>query len=456
MWLLPAFATISSIAARIYYRLTITGGPVPKNGPVLLVANHPNSLMDPMLVAAGAGRPVRFLAKAPLFSDRAIGWLIRAAGAIPVYRRIDDPGATSQNLDTFRAVFAELGRGAAIGIFPEGISHSEPSLAPLKTGAARIALGTWARARSAPAFDPNTESGPFPVVPIGIVLRRKDIFRSAAHVMIGRPVPWSDLADRSDEDQDAVRTLTARIDDALRHVTVNLERWEDEPLVHCAEAVWKTEVGGDTAPDLRVARLRVTTEILTDLRTKPQPRWTSLLRDLRAHARRLQRLGLSPAALQAETRFAGNVSWVVRRLYLIGIPIILIAVASWVAFWIPYHATRVLSRVGKPGLDQRSTYKLLIGIVVYGLWVIAIGVIVSWGSRLSIGMLVFMLLPTVGVVGLWVRERWRGAWRDVRRFFLMRSRHEVVTELQAEQRRLAAELKALYEEWSKTGERGPE
>jgi 1-acyl-sn-glycerol-3-phosphate acyltransferase len=71
---------------------------------------------------------VRFLAKAPLFSDPKVGWLVRGAGAIPVYRRVDDPTLTGQNVDMFRAVYEELSEGAAIGIFPEGESHSEPSL----------------------------------------------------------------------------------------------------------------------------------------------------------------------------------------------------------------------------------------------------------------------------------------------------------------------------------------
>ena len=67
-----------------------------------------------------------------------------------------------------------LASGAAVALFPEGISHSEPSLAPLKTGAARIALGAAPRA-----------GGAFPIVPIGLVFRAKEIFRSEAHASVG-------------------------------------------------------------------------------------------------------------------------------------------------------------------------------------------------------------------------------------------------------------------------------
>ena len=182
MWLLPGLSGLSRVAATSFYRLQITGPEVPASGPVLLVANHPNSLLDPALVAAAADRPVRFLAKSTLFTHPRVGWLVRGAGAIPIYRRTDDPEAANRNLGMFEAVFAELLSGAAVGIFPEGISHSGPSLSRLKTGGARIALGTAARSGTA-----------FPLIPVGLVLRDKGMFRSDALVIRGEAVAWDDL-----------------------------------------------------------------------------------------------------------------------------------------------------------------------------------------------------------------------------------------------------------------------
>lgn len=150
VWLLPLFSPIARLAAAVFYRARYAGDRVPATGPALLVANHPNSLLDPTLVVAAAQRPVRFLAKAPLFSDRKIGWLVKAAGAIPVYRRADDPAQMNRNEDAFRAVWEALGSGSAVGIFPEGTSHSEPSMAPLRTGAADRVRCRGARRRRLP------------------------------------------------------------------------------------------------------------------------------------------------------------------------------------------------------------------------------------------------------------------------------------------------------------------
>ena len=86
VWLLTLLSPLARAAAWIYYRVRYSGELAPGTGPVLPVAHHPNSLLDPMLVVAAAGRSVRFLAKAPLFTDRRIDWLVKAARATPAAR----------------------------------------------------------------------------------------------------------------------------------------------------------------------------------------------------------------------------------------------------------------------------------------------------------------------------------------------------------------------------------
>ena len=436
MWLLPAFSLLSSAAGHIYYRLSVAGERVPRTGPVLLVANHPNSLLDPVLVCAAAGRAVRFLAKAELVTDPPWGWLMRGAGAIPVYRRIDDPTLMDRNVDMFRAVFDALSKGAAIGIFPEGISHSEPSLASLKTGAARIALGTFPKRGAA-----------FPIIPAGLVLRQKDVFRSQAFVVLGQPVAWEDLAPRGLEDEGAVRELTSRIDAGLRRVTVNLEQWEDKPLVECAEAIWTAEWGADRDPASRVARLDITTTMLAQLRREPEGPWTSLVRDVSAHCRRLRRLGLRPTNLGTDVRLQASIPWAARRFYLVGIPALVLAVAGVLLFVVPYQLTDIVTRVARPPEDKRSTAKLIVGIVFYTLWILLLAGAGAWIWGPAVGVGALVAIPLVGLAGLGIRERWGGAWGDVRRFFLLRSRKELVQSLRERQKQLAVRLKALYSEW---------
>ena len=434
MWLLPAASLIAEAAARIYYRLTVAGAQVPGSGPVLLVANHPNSLLDPVLVSAVARRPVRYLAKAPLFTDRMVGWLVRGSGSIPVYRRVDDSQAMSGNVDTFRAAHTALAQGAAIGIFPEGLSHSEPGLADLKTGAARIALGAAADHTS------------FPIVPVGLVFRRKHVFRSEAFAVIGHPVAWDDLAARSAEDREVVRELTTRIDAALRRVTLNLEQWEDRPLVECAEGIWTAQWGATTDEAQRVARLGITTSVLQQLRAAPTSRWADAIDGITTHCRRLQRLRLKPGDLGRDTRVRAGVTWGIRRLYLVGLPAFAVGVAGYTLFWLPYHATDRITRMMKPDNDRRATYNLLVGIVAYTIWILALGAVVTWRLGLLAGATAVVGVPLIGLIGLWTRERWRGAWRDARRFFLLRSRGTLIATLRRRQTELAEQLREMYGE----------
>lgn len=432
MWLLPAFSFIARVAARIYFRVRFSGARIPSTGPVLLVANHPNSLLDPTLVVASAGRPVRFMAKAPLFSDRKIGWLLRAAGAIPIYRRSDDPTQMARNEDAFRAVFEAIRANSAVGIFPEGISHSEPAMAPFKTGAARIALGAA-----------SLIGRPFPIVPIGLTFRSKDRFRSEAVAIRGTQVSWEDLSYRGTDDADAVRELTARIEAALRAITINLSSWEDQPLVKCAVRIWEAEKGEPSREAERLARLEFTTKVLADVRETSDAMGSQLIADVQQHDRRLSRLGIRPADLHADVGATRGVKWAVRRIHLL-LPLgFVLAVASAALFWLPYQLTGII--VGRLRLDEdvRSTWKLLVGIVLYGLWLLALVVVAGATFGWLGALLTMVVVPLVAIVGLTVRENWQDAWDDARRFFLLRSRGSLVARLLEEQRQLAQRLDVL-------------
>ena len=438
-WLLPHMARIARAAARIYYRIRVEGEAPPQTVPVLFVANHPNSLIDPVLVAAAADRPLRFLAKAPLFEERLVGPLLRASGSIPVYRRQDDPELMDRNASVFEAVHSALAEGAAVGIFPEGLSHSEPSLVRLRTGAARIALGAADRAATV-----------VPIVPVGIVLRQKDRFRSKALVLVGSPVEWADLSGRPEDDAEAVRELTHRIEDALRDVTVNLERIDDRAVIECAEAVYSAELGQDRNHQERVRRTRQATEGLHALRQQDPARAAKLVARVRGFANSLSVLGLSPRGLEASARPRAAVGWSTRNLvyFLVGAPI---AFVGHVLFFIPYQLTEWFA--GRPGVphDVRSARKLLGGGLLYIGWCVLLALAVGWLTGILPGVAAAVTLPLVALITLAVRERWKDAREEVRRYFVLRRTGDVRGRLLERRRELAEELERLRREISGEG-----
>lgn len=84
------FAFVLSVFFR---KIVVSGGEKLPDGPAILVANHVNSLLDPLLLYVISPRPVRFLAKAPLFKHPLVSPFLRLLRAVPVQRR-QDPGAT--------------------------------------------------------------------------------------------------------------------------------------------------------------------------------------------------------------------------------------------------------------------------------------------------------------------------------------------------------------------------
>ncbi len=111
---------------------------LPQSGPVIFTSNHPNALIDPLLLLYLPPQyRIRFVAKAPLFKIPLLGWLMRRIGAIPVVRRLDVKG--NVDYETFFSSCVDtLAAGDSIAIFPEGRSLPQPYMTSLRTGAARL------------------------------------------------------------------------------------------------------------------------------------------------------------------------------------------------------------------------------------------------------------------------------------------------------------------------------
>lgn len=110
--------------------------PIP-DGPLIILSNHPNALLDPLIVVSRLQRQVFFLANAGLFRHPIANFLLNKLYCIPVERPVD-VGGPIDNTNNFRRSRAHLGSNGALYIAPEGTSEREYRLRPLKTGTARI------------------------------------------------------------------------------------------------------------------------------------------------------------------------------------------------------------------------------------------------------------------------------------------------------------------------------
>lgn len=109
-------------------------------GPLLLVANHPNSFLDAIIIAASCRHPVHFLARGDAFRKPWHNTLLRLLNMIPVYRLSEGRENLHLNEKAFAASKAILQQNGIVLIFIEGISVNSHQLQPFRKGAARIAI----------------------------------------------------------------------------------------------------------------------------------------------------------------------------------------------------------------------------------------------------------------------------------------------------------------------------
>ncbi len=223
---------------RVFFRHIEIAGleRVPDKGAIIFVLNHPNGLVDPVFILCLTTRPVSFLAKSTLFSMPVISFFVRSLDAIPVYRKQDEGEDTSRNQETFKKCRALLSSGGAIAICPEGVSHNEPRLRPLKSGAARIALG------AASAGNRNLD---LKIVPCGLYYTAKTTFRSSALLYFGEPLKIEPVALNEDGEppREVVAEVSSRIEHALREVVLNAEHEEALHTIARAERIFSSELG---------------------------------------------------------------------------------------------------------------------------------------------------------------------------------------------------------------------
>jgi 1-acyl-sn-glycerol-3-phosphate acyltransferase len=437
-------------ATRIFYEVGRAGPPLP-DGPVLVVANHPNSIVDALVVLSVAGRPVSPLARAPLFERPFIGAVLRALGGLPIYRRQDDPELVARNDATFDAAAAALARHDAVLIFPEGMSHSEPELAPLKTGAARLAL----RAE----IESDWRLG-LALVPVGLTYRRKTLFRGEAAAFVGAPLAVEGFRSTHDADPAAaVRLFTAAIAAALEAVVVQHAGPADESLLDAAEALYAAdrELAPDGRPsDLasRLPRLQLFAAGLLWLRAHDPRRFAVLASAVRTRKARLERLGLEEGEVPPPRGFFATLHALGREglLAFAGAPLAGLGIVAWC---VPYLVPRVVLRFHHPAYEATATVKLVTSLMAFPLaymgW-LALAWRLGGGAMLALAA---MLLPVAGFVAMHWREHW-GDLRGQLQFAALVLRGRGLPErLRAERRWLADEIDRVAEEWeTETRRRG--
>ena len=391
---------------------------IPVDRPVLLVLNHFNGLVDPIVAVHALGRLPRFMAKATLWKTVPARPFLALAGLIPVYRAqdrsVDDRDASAGNRSAFAACHEVLAKGGTVAIFPEGTTSARSQLAPVKTGAARIALG---------AFAEGVEE--LEIVPVGIAFEDRVAFRGRAFVEVGDPIVMAVEVPRliaaggtvSEDDRPAVDLLTAEIDAHLRACAPDYETPREEATLQLAAKV-ALRPDGLTAhvPDFGEVELTA-----RRLARAPEAARQEVGAAVADYALDLRLGHLTDAEITPGPGLLARVRKAIAVVVLAVVfsPFIVLGLAANV---VPYLIVRLASRRVRVPVTK-GTVRMLVGAAVFPLTWIVLAVVLADGWR---AFVLFFVFAIAGFVALWALEAvilhtrtliaWRAA-RGERRWF---------------------------------------
>lgn len=224
------------IGIRVYYReITVSNrNYLTQTGPVIIIANHPNTLMDAWILSYINRRKVHFVAKATFFNSPIKRKILHALGMIPLNRKADSTVSGVNNKDSFASCYKVLEAGGILVIFPEGTSFLERQLRELKTGTARIALEVEKR---------NNGLLNVQIIPVGLNYIDADRFRGKVNVQVGKPIQINPtLLEQYNVHQGiAAKQLTAQFRTELNRVFVTIDDNRKEQLIDGLRGLFDTK-----------------------------------------------------------------------------------------------------------------------------------------------------------------------------------------------------------------------
>lgn len=190
---------MARLALRLFCRHIQVGGKDTlqhKDGPLLIVANHPNAFLDAVLVASHCQAQTYTLVRGDVFRYRWSDRLLRALFCIPIFRIQEGRRRLHHNENSFQDCLRRFDEGKNVLIFAEGACENEWKLRPLGKGAARLALQGW-----------QHTGGKLRVIPLGITYQDFTGLGKKVLLAAGTPLPMAEFDPDSAKDMLLVNRL---------------------------------------------------------------------------------------------------------------------------------------------------------------------------------------------------------------------------------------------------------
>jgi 1-acyl-sn-glycerol-3-phosphate acyltransferase len=379
------------------------------SGPVLAVSSHFGGFADPLLLVSISPRAPRVIARDKIWKIPIAGSVMRWLRAIPVHKPEEHVGLTS-NDQMFASCYTALDEQSLLLIFPEGITVDDPSIARLKTGAARIALGARAAGTSG-----------IQIVPAGIHYEDKAALRSRVFINIGSPLDLDSRLDRFEdiygdetpENRPLVRALTDEIEDRLRRVAPDFADWDEaKNLTNAAEVALRARQDdpGEEVPAADRDRLA------GQLGRTPSEAKQTVIDASNRYDRDLDAVGLTDAQAYEHRTFASFLWYAIWNI-LLGVVLLPFAIVGVVINFIPLLIVWLIGLL-RVSPAVKATLKPMAALILFPLaWGVEAWQLASRGAGLIWTIIAIALIPLYLVAALLLSERlvllWR-AWKGWR------------------------------------------
>jgi 1-acyl-sn-glycerol-3-phosphate acyltransferase len=433
---------MASLAVHLFFRRIDVEAPhhLPGDGPVLIVANHSNALVDPLVIVTAVHRRITVTAKHALADNVMLRWIMSMCGVITFRRQQDARAGASprENLRSLQQCQVVLARGGAICIFPEGVSHSDSRLRAFRHGAARIALQY---ARSA------DQSGPLRVVPVGLLYTAKDRFRSDVWLRFGEPLDMQRWLTQNPEATPA--DLTRVIEQQVATLTINTPRRREQYLLTWAAEIVATGAGSPRplgSDDSSVAqwfqlisRLQAGWSWL-DQHHPDVPR--QLARRIRGYRHRLRRAGITPHEVYLPLHPGRAAFFLLREfeLMLLGGPLALFGALNHAA---PYGVVKWIATKLSRDQDHWASNAIFPSFVVFPCFYL-VQLVAAWLLLPTLWASLYTIaLPYTGYYAVLYGDRFQRAWRRARTFVRLARSPAEQQQLAMEGRGIVREIRAV-------------
>ena len=363
------------------------------------MSNHPNTLIDPVLIASYVKNPIFFLANAGLFKNHIAAKLLRYLYCIEV-KRFEDTGSKSlDNTAAFDQSSQHLAANGNIYIAIEGTSYMERVLRPLKTGFARIGFQ---------AITGHAKGQEIFILPIGLNYEKHDKSGFDLEINVGESIPFSHyLVDYDRNNQATIKDLTTEMRSVLEALVIHTEDLDEEALLLNIDALFCGKIKQNQSNVFKEHR-----SILQHIKKWKQKRsiafntWENMLSQFAAL---LDKYKLS---LKILSQVFYNTFPIKEKMILacLGFPIYVYAwLNHFIAIWVPRWINKKLDLY----VGYTSTVKILAAIILAPINHTLVFILISNYLSINLALINLLLLP----VSFWFLFQYERNVHDLNHYF---------------------------------------